>query len=170
MNFGDDALIVFFLHSDLFNIQVLRLEEQPTLQNSFIHLPRPSRPAIWIAFGYRDPYIFFDRLPSGLLYIINSPPDLGRDAIIDTLTSSQDILVQEKDQLWRSDSRFPYVKSSLILSFSLQARHLHKLDLSARVLAGIEHFVVKYHASLGENTSSLQKQTNWKLAIPMLMV
>lgn len=173
-DFGDDALIVFFLHSDLFDMQILRFKGQPgpKLQTLFIHLPQLSRQSIWIAFGYREPYIFFDRLPSGLFYIINSPPDLGREAIIETLTLSQDILVQEKDQLWCSlDSKFPYVKSSLILSLSLGARHFHELSVSTRVLSGIEHFVVKYCGFLDENIlRTLRKQTDWKLAIPMLMV
>lgn len=146
-------------------------------RNPSIHLQIYQTPEKWVTIQYLDPYAFLKGLPVGMLYIMNSPPGLGRSSIIHTLSSIHDYLVEPEHQIWLSKPAFPYLKDSLILEFDLMVKKVgNPFDLPARVKIGVNRFLTRYGKLLNlsegyvETVRERLVNASWKLAISYLMV
>lgn len=158
-----------------------------------VHLQPYPHPEVWITFGSATPFLFLNHLPAGMLYIVSSPPGLGRTSALRILAISEDTLAEEavakQAWIWRDNTlTFPYPKASLILEFDFRIPALKDTNsstmesmlldlLSTRVVLGVQHFIRRYLTHLGcENLDpgarKLQEEINldWKVAIPKLMV
>lgn len=147
------------------------------MRSATVHLQKLTASDTWVTIQYPMPYAFLRGLPVGFLYIINSPPGLGRSSIIDTLSSIHDHLIEQEFQIWLSSPNFFYLKDSLILRFDLKVKNLQNpLDLPTEVKIGVNRFLTRYGKLLKLSEEAVEKVRErlaikpWKLAIPVFMV